>query len=394
MKRRQFIKRSALASSLFLVPEFLKPLQYISGAKENKNLVIIQLSGGNDWLNTIVPFKNDLYYKNRPKLSIKEDKVTLLDKELGLNNAMLSLKEFYDEGHMAVVNNVGYPNPDRSHFRSLDIWHTASNYNEFWNTGWIGRYLDSNCQNAHEAITVDGDLSLALKGEHLKGIAVKDAKRLFTQTRLPYFKNIAEIGKSETLNEDNQGYLYKTLIETCSSAEYIYETSKTKQNNFEYPDTPFAKQLKNIATFIESGLNTKVYYASLGGFDTHVNQTGKHQNLLSTYSEALSAFIKNLKALNKWNDTLVFTFSEFGRRVEENASQGTDHGTAGNVLLFSSQLKKKGVVNAGPDLSDLDDGDLRFKLDFRSLYANILGNWLNADPKKIMKKDIIPYEIV
>lgn len=394
MDRRHFIKTGTLASTYLLIPKFLKPLQQLKLDGGNKNLIIIQLSGGNDWLNTIVPFKHDVYLEKRPKLSLKNDKVTLLAKDLGLNNALLPLKEFYDAGEMSIVNNVGYPNPDRSHFRSMDIWQSASAGNEYWNTGWIGRYLDSNCKNAHQAIEVDSNLSLALKGEKLKGMAVKDAKQLFNQTQLPYFKNIAEIEKKETLNEDNQGYLYKTLIETCSSSGYIYETSKTVNNKFEYPDTDFAKQLKNVGTFIESGLSTKVYYVNLTGFDTHVQQLNKHEKLLQTYAEGISAFIKNLKAINKWDDSLLFTFSEFGRRVEENASGGTDHGTAGNVFLFGGKLKKKGIVNEAPDLMNLDEGDLKYHLDFRNIYANILNNWLGADADKILKNVTVPFEIV
>ncbi len=393
MDRRNFIRSSALTSSYLLIPNFLKPLEYLD-IKGNKNLVIIQLSGGNDWLNTIIPFTNDIYFKNRNKLGIKADKVINLNKELGFNPALAPLKEFYDAGHMSIVNNVGYPNPDRSHFRSMDIWQSASGSSEYLSTGWIGRYLDSNCKNAHQAIEVDNNLSLALKGEKLKGMAVKDAQQLFKQTQLPYFKNIAEIEKKETLNEDNQGYLYKTLIETVSSAEYIYETSKTKTNSFDYPNTDFGKQLKNVATFIESGLTTKVYYVSLTGFDTHVAQMNKHQKLLEIYAEGIAAFIKNLKGINKFDDSLLFTFSEFGRRVEENASGGTDHGTAGNVFLFGANLKKKGIVNEGPDLADLTDGDLKYHLDFRNIYANILNNWLSADANILINNSVVPYEIV
>jgi uncharacterized protein (DUF1501 family) len=395
MKRRSFIKKSALASSYFLLPNFLKALEPLELAeKTNRNLVIIQLSGGNDGLNTIVPFKNDIYYKLRPKLALPSNKVIPLAGDLGLNPALDALKEFYDSGEMTIVNNVGYPNPDRSHFRSLDIWHSASNSNEYWNTGWIGRYLDSNCQHAYQGIEVDNNLSLVLKGERLKGLAVKDAQKLYKQTRSPYFNHIAEVAAKETLNEDNQGYLYKTLIETCSSAAHIHETTKTKKNTAEYPDTDLGRQLKNAATFIESGVNAKVYYVTLSGFDTHAMQLNKHDTLLKQYAEAVNAFIKNLRALNKWNDTLIFTFSEFGRRVEENASGGTDHGAAGNVFLLGAKLKKKGIVNEGPDLMNLDDGDLKFHLDFRGIYSNILTNWLEADAGKILKKSVVPFTIV
>lgn len=393
MDRRTFIKTSGLASTYLLIPDFLKPMEHIATTDTERNLVVVQLSGGNDWLNTIVPFGNDEYFKKRTKLSLNNDKITLLSQLQGINNSLLPLKELYDEGNWCIVNNVGYPNPDRSHFRSMDIWQSASGSNEYRNTGWIGRYLDSNCKDSYQAIETDNNLSLALKGDKLKGMAVKDIKKLIQQTKLPYFKTITDVTKPENLTEDNQGYLYKTLIQTCSSADYIFETSIKKPNAYDYPDNDFGKQLKNVATFINSGLKTKVYYVSLTGFDTHVNQLNQQNRLLKIYADGISAFVKHLKITGRWDDTLIFTFSEFGRRVEENASAGTDHGTAGNVFLFGNKLKKKGIANEAPDLLDLADGDLKYKIDFRSVYANILNSWLAADASQLIG-NVAPYELV
>ncbi|MBA3682290.1 MAG: DUF1501 domain-containing protein [Bacteroidetes bacterium] len=394
MDRRGFIKRSSLASGYFLIPGFLKPLGNLNPEVTKKNLVVIQLSGGNDWLNTIVPYKNDLYYKKRPQLGIKEGKLILLEKDLAFNNSLSLLKQFYDSGEMAIVNNVGYPNPDRSHFRSMDIWHTASQSNEFLHTGWLGRYLDNECKNSFEGIEVDNYLSLALKGKKLNGLAIKNINQLHKELKVPYFNDIAEAAKSDVLNEDNQGYLYKTLLETSSSVDYIYEKNKIVSNTFEYPNTELGKQLKDIAGFITSGISTKVYYVSMSGFDTHAAQLNKQNNLLEQYAKAVSAFIVNLKGLDKWEDTSIFTFSEFGRRVEENASAGTDHGTAGNVFLFGKNLKKKGIINELPDLINLDDGDLKYHIDFRSIYKNILHDWLNADANKIISADVNPFKVL
>lgn len=394
MDRRDFIKISSLASGHFLVPGFLKPLEHLNPATTQKNIVVIQLSGGNDWLNTIVPYKNDLYYKKRPKLGLKEDKLILLEKDLAFNNSLAVLKQFYDSGEMAIVNNVGYPNPDRSHFRSMDIWHTASSSNEFLHTGWLGRYLDNECKNSYEGIEVDNYLSLALKGKRLNGLAVKNITQLHQELKVPYFNDLAEAAKSDVLNEDNQGYLYKTLIETASSVDYIYEKNKIVSNTFEYPNSELGKQLKDIANFITSGISTKVYYVSMGSFDTHAAQLDRQNNLLEQYAKAVSAFIVNLKGLDKWDDTVVFTFSEFGRRVEENASAGTDHGTAGNVFLFGKNLKKKGIINELPNLEDLDNGDLKYHVDFRSIYKNLLQDWLQADANKIISADVNPFKVV
>lgn len=377
-----------------MLPGFLKPLENLGLTSSQKNLVVIQFSGGNDWLNTIVPFNNDLYFKKRPRIGLQADKVTFLEKDLALNNALLPLKEIYDGGEMSIVNSVGYPNPDRSHFRSMDIWHTASESNEILQTGWLGRYLDTACKFSYEAIEVDNYLSLALKGKKLNGLAVKNINQLYKEVKTPYFNDLVSVTKDEVLNEDNQGYLYKTLIETQSSVDYVYEKNKIITNTATYPDTEIGKQLKNIAGFISSEVATKVYYVSLTGFDTHVGQVDKQNKLLQQYAEAVNAFIKNLKELNKWDDTLVFTFSEFGRRVEDNASSGTDHGTAGNVLLFGKNLKKKGIVNPSPDLTNLDNGDLKFNVDFRSIYKDILQNWLQTDANKIVSANVNAFNVV
>jgi uncharacterized protein (DUF1501 family) len=397
MDRRSFIRNSGLATGMLFVPSFLKAFEPGPLGSGNKRLVVIQLSGGNDGLNTIVPFTNDIYYKKRPGLSVPENKVIRLNDELGFNPAMQALKSVYDQGYMGILNNVGYPNPDRSHFRSLDIWHSASSAGDYLSTGWLGRYLDSDCGGCHpsySAIEVDDTLSLAMKGSTHKALAIKDAKQLYNSTQEPFFKNIVAGTDPSMLSDDNLGYLYKTMIETSSSADYIYRTSKIYKNEFEYPKSDFAKQLKTISTFINSGLSTRVYYVSLSGFDTHVGQSGRQEKLLKTYSEAVAAFISDLKKNNNWNDTLLITFSEFGRRVEQNASGGTDHGTAGNVFVFSGRLKKQGILNSSADLSNLEEGDLKYRVDFRSVYANILDNWLEADSRSILGKTFEPLDFV
>ncbi len=397
MDRRSFIKRSSLASGYFLIPGFLKPLEKFSFSPSQKKLVIIQLSGGNDWLNTIVPYKNDLYYQKRPKLSLKEDMLLSLEKDLAFNRSIIQLKDVYDNAEMAIINNVGYPNPDRSHFRSMDIWQTASNSNEYLQTGWLGRFLDHECKNSHDAVEVNKYLSLALKGKKLNGLAVQNIDQLYKEVKTPFFNDIVAASNGSVLGEDNQGYLYKTLINTTSSAEYLFEKNKiiSAPGNFgDYPNSEFGRQLKNIASFIGSGAETKVYYISLTGFDTHASQLNRQNKLLREYAEGVNTFIKNLKEINKWDDTLIFTFSEFGRRVEENASQGTDHGTAGNALLFGKNLKKKGIINELPNLSDLDEGDLKYTVDFRSIYKNILQNWLQADANKIIPAAVKSFEVI
>lgn len=355
-----------------------------------KNLVIIQLSGGNDGLNTIVPYGNDIYYQKRNTIAINKTDIIKLDDMQGLNPALSALKEIYDGGNMTVINSVGYPNPDRSHFRSMDIWQTASDSNQFLTTGWIGRYLDSNCSTCqtkpYTAIEVDDTLSLAMKGAKMKGIALQDPNKLYQTTREPFFKDLVH-DHNANLNEDNLGYLYKTMIETYSSADYIQNTSKTYNVTATYPDTAFAKQLKNVSKFINSGLETRVYYVSLSGFDTHVGQQNQQARQLQIYGDAVAAFVKDLKQTGKLDDTLVMTFSEFGRRVEQNASNGTDHGTANNVLVYGGKLKKAGIFNAAPDLTTLDNGDLKYQIDFRDVYATLLDKWLDVNNSQVLTRN-------
>ena len=389
MERRDFLKQSVFASAgTMLVPAFLKPFE--SMAKSNlsgyKNLVVVQFSGGNDGLNTVIPFGNDVYYQLRKTIAIPQSDVIKLNDIQGLNPALGALREIYDQGWMAIINNVGYPNPDRSHFRSMDIWQTASDSNQFLSTGWIGRYLDSNCQSCqhpYTAIEVDDTLSLAMKGNTKKGIALRDPNQLFRNTNTPFFKKMISQDK-EHLDEDNLGYLYKTVIETSSSANYIQDTSKTYNSTFVYPNTGFANQLKTVAKFIMSGLDTRVYYISLSGFDTHVNQLDQQKRLFTQYAEGINAFLKDLKKNDRLDDTLVITFSEFGRRVAQNASNGTDHGTANNMFIYGGKLKKQGIYNDAPNLSDLDAGDLKYKVDFREVYATVLDKWLGVGNGQVL----------
>lgn len=399
MKRRDFLKNSALASGAFLIPSFLKPLEALAKGELSgyKNLVIIQLSGGNDGLNTIIPYANDIYYQKRKTIAINQTDIIKLNEMQGLNPALSALKEIYDQGWMGIINSVGYPNPDRSHFRSMDIWQTASGSDQFLTTGWIGRYLDSNCQsckNPYTAIEVDDTLSLAMKGEKMKAIAVQDPYKLYQTTREPFFKDIVHDHGDTNLNEDNLGYLYKTMIETYSSADYIQKTSKTYTVTAEYPATALGNQLKTVSKFINSGLQTRVYYVSLSGFDTHVGQQNQQGRQLKIYGDAVAAFVKDLKQTGKLDDTLVMTFSEFGRRVEQNASNGTDHGTANNILLFGGKLKKAGIYNNAPDLNQLDNGDLKYQIDFRNVYATLLDKWLDVNNSLILNSNFAGLDFI
>lgn len=388
MKRRDFLTKSSLASSLLLVPNFMKAFEGLDPKSLGyKKLVLIQLSGGNDGLNTIIPYRNDLYYKHRPSISISKNNLIDIDGDLGFNENLSPLKALYDKGYLSIINNVGYPNPSRSHFRSTDIWQTASSSSEYLDSGWMGRYIDQYGKAPHIGIEVDDSLSLVMKGETMNGIATKDAKKMFNNTKTPFFGKVLQTQTAAHLSEHNLGYLYKTMVSAKSSAKYIYETSKTSKSIKTYPKNAFAKQLKTTAEFINSGLETKVYYVSMGGFDTHASQSNRQSRLLKTYADAMDVFVKDLEASDSFKETLIITFSEFGRRVQQNAAAGTDHGAASNLFVIGKNLRKPGFYNASPDLSNLDaNGDLKYKVDFRSIYATLLDHWLDVSHSKILGK--------
>ena len=388
MERRKFLKQNVLASSLFFVPSFVKAfVNAIKGSLGFKKLVIVQLSGGNDGLNTIIPYTNDIYYESRPNIAIAKNDCIKITDEFGINKNLAPLKHLYDKGYLSVINNVGYPNPIRSHFRSTDIWHTASDSNQYLNTGWLGRYIDVYGKKPYSGIELDDSLSLIMKGDVLKGIATKNPTSLYNNTKTPYFKKVLDSQRDVHLSEHNLGYLYKTMIEAKSSAKYIFETSKTYNSALTYPNNPFGKQLKTTAQFINSRVESKVFYVSMGGFDTHVRQEKKQNKLLQTYSEAMDVFVKDLEQKDTFKDTLILTFSEFGRRVKQNAASGTDHGAANNVFIIGKNLKKQGFYNEAPNLINLDkNGDIKYTVDFRSIYATILDKWLEVDDATILNK--------
>jgi len=385
IKRRDFLQVGALATASLMLPKFLKALEKpMMVPQGNKVVVVIQFSGGNDGLNTVIPVQDDIYYRSRPQLGIAKTNALLLTDDVGLNPALINFKDLFDDGSLGILNNVGYPNPDRSHFRSMDIWQSGSSSSDYVSTGWIGRYLDAQCNGCNkptQAMEIDDILSLALKGENSKGLAFKDPRRLYSSSNEKYFK---DINADHIHGEATADYLYKTMSETLSSADYIFQQSKLHPTSETYPSTELGKDLKTVASLIYSQINTKVYYVSLGSFDTHVNQDNQQKKLFTELNDAIKAFTSDLKKNNRFDDVLLFTFSEFGRRVTQNASGGTDHGTANNMFLISGGLKEKGIINPMPDLSDLQDGDLKYTIDFKNVYATILNKWLGVDDQTIL----------
>lgn len=398
LNRRRFLQLGSLASASLLVPQFLKAFEYRPEHSlpplAGKKLVVIQLSGGNDGLNTVIPVRNDIYYSSRPGLAIAREEALSLGDDCGLHPSLSGIRSLYDEGYVSILNSVGYPEPNRSHFRSMDIWQSASSSSEILHTGWLGRYLDrQRTADAAACLEVDDTLSLALKGRERKGLAARNIDRLHQAASDPFFRQLATDHRKEH-EEQLSSYLYKTLRETGSAAGYLYEQGRKAKPAAVYPDTDLGKRMKTIAALLLAGSSTGVYYVSHGSFDTHTGQKERQAKLLQQLDEAVAALVKDLRDAGLFRDVLIMTFSEFGRRVASNASNGTDHGTAGNMFLISGGLKKAGLYNELPSLSDLDDGDLRFQLDFRQVYATVLERWLEADARSVLGGQFKPLSFV
>ncbi|MBI3134043.1 MAG: DUF1501 domain-containing protein [Bacteroidetes bacterium] len=385
MNRRKFLKQTGIITAgSILVPSFLRAgnwTEALSGITK-KRLVVIQLSGGNDGLNTMIPYGMDEYYQNRTKIGIQSTDFLKADDLFAFNGKLGGLYDLYKKGLLSVINSVGYPNPNRSHFRSMDIWHTACNSDEYLTSGWLGRYLDNHCTHAYEGIEWEGQLSLALKGDERSGIALTNPAAFYNTIHADFFKNLAD---PQTENEE-LNYLYKVFNDTKNSAEYIFDQYQLKTNTAVYADTRFAVKLKEIATLIKSGIQTPVFYTSLSGFDTHVNQNAVQNRLLAELDSSISSFVKDLQENNLMQETTLLVFSEFGRRLQENASHGTDHGKANVAFVIDSNLSQTAFTLNKLDLQNLDDGDPTFKIDFRQIYADVLKHTLSVDPDVILKR--------
>lgn len=396
MNRRNFLKISGLGSASLLLPQFIRSSYGQISSNIENILVVIQLSGGNDGLNTIIPFNQDLYYKLRPSVAIAKKDMIIVNDHVAFHPNLKNISSLFEDGYVSVLNNVGYPNPNRSHFRAMDIWHSASSSNEYLPNGWIGRYLDSTCRTGDcqslNGIELNESLSLAMKGNIVSGLAIKNPDSFYLTAQEPFFKSLALQRSSNEHAELN--YLRKTFVQATESAQYIYDKAQVKSYDHPYPDEDFAKRLKIIASLIKAESQTKIYYISMSGFDTHAFQTNIHDKLMKKYDAAVGAFVSDLKKSGHFNRTSIFTFSEFGRRVAQNASRGTDHGTANNVFIISQKLRQKGFIGSMPDLSQLDEtGDILYQIDFRQIYASLLIQWLKAEADKIIPKNMNPLSI-
>lgn len=385
LSRRHFLRDSALIALAPSVPAFLgRTVRGEDLAKDGRILVVIQLDGGNDGINTVIPFADPGYAQHRKELRIADDKVIKLNDQVGLHPNLKPLAELVEDGRLAIVQGVGYPNPDRSHDVSMAIWHTARfDAAEHKSFGWIGRSLDGVPAPAdgapHSILVADRTPPVALRGRRCSSVAMANLADL-------QIKPGATLASTDNANgaDDLLAFTRRATLDARSAADLINEVVQSSSTNpAEYPQTGLAERLRTVAQLIKAGFATPVYYAIQSGYDTHASQLPTHSRLLRELAGATKAFLDDLKASGLADRVLVLGFSEFGRRVEENASLGTDHGTSGPVFLAGAGVRA-GLHQATPSMTELVDGDLAMSVDFRSVHATILTNWMQLDPQPVL----------
>ncbi len=424
--RRDFLRTTLLGGALgWTVPSFVAQtfqslhasadgaLTQVATGKDSPILVLIQLAGGNDGLNTVVPYTNDFYYNARPTIAIPKQQVLTLNDTLGLNPSMTGFKSLYDSGHLSIVNGVGYPNPNRSHFRATEIWQTASDEDKYLTDGWIGRYFDNACQGCDPTvgINIGPRLPQSFSSHNPTGITLENPESYRfmgaglhddeeTAYRSMYESNpdfaptgsnsgasVSMVSGTVTLQSGQSAldFLERTSMDAQVSSDKIRAIASKTPDTSAYPNSGLARDLRLVGRLIAGGLPTRVFYVSQGGYDTHTNQRNGQDNRLKELSEAVKAFTDDLTSLGVFDRVMIMTFSEFGRRVAQNGSGGTDHGAAAPMFLIGSNMKA-GLLGTEPSLAhaDLTDGDVRYNTDFRSVYASVLQDWLKTNSTPIL----------
>ncbi|MEM7785155.1 MAG: DUF1501 domain-containing protein [Planctomycetota bacterium] len=364
---------------------------------DDRILVVVQMSGGNDGLNTVIPYADDEYYKNRFTLAIGKNSVRKLNDHVGLHPSLDGLKVLLDRKQMSIIQGVGYAQPNRSHFESMDLWHTAHQIDGVETTGWLGNTAEKSFSKIDlPAIHFGSGLQpLALKTKHHPVPSIQS----MDQFELKLFRNrklrneISRLVKSKPQSDnDLLGYVYESANVAIETSHRIEELKNESSNEFRYPQTSLGQNLNIIAQLIGSGLSTRIYYTSIDGFDTHSNQADAHSGLLKDLGDSIGTFMQQITAQGNDQRVCVFSFSEFGRRVRENASRGTDHGTAAPVFVFGGNQVSH-LHGEHPSLTDLEGGDLKYQIDYRRVYADLLANWLQVDPTAMIPESYLPLGI-
>jgi uncharacterized protein (DUF1501 family) len=392
--RREFLRYGAAGVSFVSlaggVPRFLaRAAEESAAAEANDNvLVVVELAGGNDGLNTLVPFTDPLYYKNRPTLGLPAESVLKLSDQVGLHPRMGALAEQFKEGKLAVVQGVGYPQPDRSHFRSMEIWHTASTAPTAPPTGWLGRALDVIApaeENGLSGLALTGSMPQACLADRvvvpvvaqLENVAAAGEEASAKDKLLRKLSTKAETAAAPV------AFMRKQAQAVYRAAERLQQAKATYQSAVNYPETGLGQQLRQAAQIINADLGTRILFVSQDGYDTHSEQADAHAGLMEDLSNSLAAFQQDLAGLKQDGRVATMVFSEFGRRVDENGSRGTDHGAASTMFVLGKTVKG-GLYGQYPSLAELGDGDLIFNTDFRTVYTPLLGRWLGCPAEKLL----------
>jgi uncharacterized protein (DUF1501 family) len=375
--RRDFLKRASLVAFAPTVPGFLaRTARAAQPERDGRVLVVLQLDGGNDGINTVVPFPDEGYAKHRTALRLPKDRLVKVSEAVGLHPAMGAAGKLLEQGQLAIVQGVGYPNPSRSHFRSMAIWHTARpDPADHDGLGWLGRGLDGALAAASSLSIGSGPPPVALRGRR----AIASALERVDDFKLnPAADPRRALGRNEP-DDELTAFVRRSMLDAYGTADRLAK-APSGDSAFGYYGTPLGNQLQLVARLLKIGMGSRVFYVVQGGYDTHSRQAQAHTELLGDLSRSLRAFLDDLAAAKLAQRVTVLAFSEFGRRVQENGSAGTDHGTAGPVFLAGPGVKG-GLVGAAPSLTDLEEGDLKMGIDFRRVYASVLEDWLGLPAK-------------
>ncbi len=413
--RREFVKKGlTLLGTSATVPFFVNRLAWalgnpldaplvssVPGVPDHRTLVIVQLAGGNDGLNTVIPFRQDDYYKNRPRIAVRPRDVLKVRGDLGFHPSATGLKSLYDQGRLAVVQGVGYPNPNRSHFVSTEIWETGSP-DLSKKEGWVGRYFDHTCSGsdpapADHAVALTRETPLSMRGRDFQGVVFTDLQSLqwkgIKDKKLARtFDQLNAIREPKPGESPHLPYLSRVAMDARLSAERMEKALKRSVTGA-YPRTRFGDSLKTICNLIVGEVPTRVFYVSLGGFDTHSNQANRHAQLMAELGKGLEAFVGDLDKHDQLDRVTVMTFSEFGRRVNENASGGTDHGEAAPLFIAGNHIRA-GIHGRHPNLGKLRRGDLAYTTDFREVYASLLDDWMGTESHEVLGKRVKPLKLI
>jgi uncharacterized protein (DUF1501 family) len=391
--RREFLGRAATGSALMTFAATAHNVLCQAAAaspQDERILVVVEMAGGNDGLNSIVPHSDAAYRQAREKIGIKKADALAIDDRFGMHPSMRGLADLLEQGSFAVIQGVGYENPNRSHFESMDIWHSCQRTDGPRHDGWVGRYLEAaNLQTSRDpsALHLGAEKQpFALMSRDLRMPSIKslDQFRLRSGDTPNFREAVQELAnESRPAKNDLLGFVQSSTSSAIAASQRMESAGVKYKPSEAYPASGLGKKLETVAKLIASGLQTKIYYVRIDGFDTHANQPDAHAALLREVSEGVSTLVRDVDAHGDGDRVLVMCFSEFGRRVAENASDGTDHGTAGPVFVVGNKVKA-GLIGNHPKLTDLDKGDLKYNTDFRQVYAAVLEDWLACSSESVL----------